>query len=124
MGILGDYTPQQIKDADVTVIRTKFKQKIDLMNKKQLIILYLKGNDLDIENMEIQDREEGKDEPSKGQIWRLRVFRDVLGNITRKQRIDWTYKPPQPDGNCSVDTITIKEMDANDNVISTKVNKQ
>ena len=119
MGILGDYTPQQIKDADVTVIRTKFKAKLDLMNKKQLIILYLKGNDLDIENMEIQGREEGEGD-SRGPLWQLRVVRGVLGNKLRSTRFDYTYYPPQPDGTQPRDTITFTEMDAEDKVISTK----
>ncbi len=119
MGILGDYTLQQIKDADVSVIRTKFKQKIDLMTKKQLIILYLKGNDIDIENMEIQDRKEGEGD-SRGQLWQLKVIRDVLGNKLRSTRFDYTYYPPQPDGTQPRDTITITEMDADDKVISVK----
>lgn len=119
MGILGDYTPKQIKDADVTVIRTKFKAKIDAMTKKQLIILYLKGNDMDIENMEIQDRETGEGD-SRGPLWQLRVIRDVLGNKLRSTRFDYTYYPTQPDGKHPRDVITIKEMDANDVVISTK----
>jgi len=119
MGILGDYTPQQIKDADVTVIRTKFKQKIDLMTKKQLIILYFKGNDLDIENFEIQDREEGEGD-SRGQLWQLKVVRDVLGNKLRSTRLDHTYYPPQPDGTQPRDTMIFTEMDADDKVISVK----
>ena len=119
MGILGDYTLQQIKDADVTVIRTKFKQKIDLMTKKQLIILYLKGNDMDIENYEIQDREEGEGD-SRGPLWQLRVTRGILGNKLRSTRFNHTYYPSQPDGTEPRDTITIKEMDANDVVISVK----
>ena len=119
MGILGDYTLQQLKDADVTVIRTKFKEKLDAMDKKQLIILYLKGNDIDIENMEIQDREEGEGD-SRGQLWQLQVVRDVLGNRLRSTRFDYTYYPPQPDGTQPRDTITITEMDADDVVISTK----
>jgi len=119
MGILGDYTLQQLKDADVTVIRTKFKEKLDAMDKKQLIILYLKGNDIDIENMEIQDREEGEGD-SRGQLWQLQVVRDVLGNRLRSTRFDYTYYPPQPDGTQPRDTITITEMDASDVVISIK----
>jgi len=91
MGILGDYTLQQLKDADVTVIRTKFKQKLDLMTKKQLIILYLKGNDTDIENMEIQDRPSEQDWPD-GQIKeRMVVTRDVLGNVISKEKMTVTY---------------------------------
>jgi len=91
MGILGDYTPQQIKDADVTVIRTKFKQKIDLMTKKQLIILYLKGNDMDIENMEVQDRPSEESWPD-GQIkQRIIITRDILGNVLFKERMSVTY---------------------------------
>ncbi len=113
MGILGNYTLQQLKDSDVTVIRTKFKEKLDLMTKKQLIILYLKGNDMDIENMEIQDREEGEGD-SRGQLWSLRVVRNVLGTKLRSTRFDYTYYPTQPDGTHPRDIITIIEMDAND----------
>lgn len=119
MGILGDYTPQQIINADVTVIRTKFKAKIDAMNKKQLTIFYLKGNDMDIENLEIQDREEGEGD-SRGPLWQLRVVRDILGNKLRSTRFDYTYYPPQLDGTQPRDTITITEMDKNDNMISIK----
>jgi len=91
MGILGDYTLPQLKDADVTVIRTKFKQKLDLMNKKQLIILYLKGNDIDIENLEIQDRPSEEYWPD-GQIKeRITVTRDVLGNVISKEKMTVTY---------------------------------
>jgi len=91
MGILGDYTLQQLKDADVTVIRTKFKQKLDLMTKKQLIILYLKGNDLDIENLEIQGRPSEEYWPD-GQIKeRINVTRDVLGNMISKEKMTVTY---------------------------------
>ena len=118
-GILGDYTLQQLKDATVTVIRTKFKEKLDAMDKKQLIILYLKGNDIDIENTEIQDREEGEGD-SRGQLWQLRIVRDVLGNKLKSTRFDHTYYPPQPDGTEPRDTITITEMGADDKVISVK----
>ena len=91
MGILGDYTLPQLKDADVTVIRTKFKQKLDLMTKKQLIILYLKGNDIDIENLEIQDRPSEEYWPD-GQIKeRINVTRDVLGNMISKEKMTVTY---------------------------------
>jgi len=115
MGILGDYTLQQLKDADVTVIRTKFKQKLDLMTKKQLIILYLRGDDLDIENMEIQDREEGEDEPN-GQIYRIRTVRDALGNFVRRERFDWTYHPGL-EGKRPVHLITRTLLDENGNPI-------
>ena len=114
MGIFGDYTIQQLKDSTVEVIRTKFKAKLDLMTKKQLIILYLKGNDMDIENMEIQDREEGEDCPN-GQVWRLRVIRDMLGNKLRSTRLDWSYYPTG-----TVDIVTTTEMDASDVVTSVK----
>ena len=119
MGILGDYTLQQLKDTDVTVIRTKFKAKLDAMTKKQLIILYLKGDDMDIESLEIQDREEGEGD-SRGPLWQLRVFRDVLGNKLRSTRFDYTYYPPQSDGTCPIDTITFTEMDTKDKMILTK----
>ena len=119
MGILGDYTLQQLKDAPVEIIRTRFKVKLDLMTKRQLIILYLKGNDIDIENMEVQDREEGEGD-SRGQLWQLRVVRDVLGDKVRSKRFDYTYYPPQPDGTQPRDIITFTEMDRNDKVILTK----
>jgi len=91
MGILGDYTLQQLKDADVTVIRTKFKTKLDAMTKKQLIILYLKGNDIDIENMEIQDRASEEYWPD-GQIKeRIIITRDILGNVISKEKMTVTY---------------------------------
>ena len=91
MGILGDYTPQQIKDAPTEVIRTKFKQKIDLMTRKQLIILYLKGNDIDIENMEIQDRPNEEYWPD-GQIKeRIIITKDVLGNVISKEKMEVSY---------------------------------
>ena len=91
MGILSDYTPQQIKDANVNVIRTKFKQKIDLMNKKQLTILYFKGNDIDIENMEIQDKPNEEYWPDDQIKERITITRDVLGNVISKEKMTVTY---------------------------------
>lgn len=71
------------------------------------------------ENLEIQDREEGEGD-SRGQLWQLRVVRDVLGNKLRSTRFDYTYYSPQPDGTQPRDTITITEAGADDQVISVK----
>lgn len=122
MGILGDYTLPQLRDAtanQITQAKTAVKNKIDNMTKKQLIIFLLRVADIDIENMEVADREEGEGD-SRGQLWQLRVVRDILGNKLRSTRFDYTYYPPQPGGTQPRDTITITEMDANDKVISVK----
>lgn len=123
MGIFGDYTVEQLRKAigegKFDQIRTAFKTKIDNLTNKQLIILILKVANIDIENFEIQDREEGEGD-SRGQLWQLRVVRDVLGNKLRSTRFDYTYHPPQPDGTQPSDTITITEMDADDKIILLK----
>ncbi len=123
MGIFGNYTIEQLRKAvgegKFDQIRTALKTKIDDLTNKQLIILILKVADVDIENMEIQDREESEGD-SRGQLWQLRVVRDILGNKLRSTRFDYTYYPPQPDGTQPRDTITITEMDADDKVISVK----
>jgi hypothetical protein len=117
MGILGDYTLQQLKDAGVTVIRTKFKEKLDLMTKKQLIILYLKGNDIDIENMEIQDRSSEEYWPD-GQIkeWTIRT-RDVLGNVISKEKVTVTYYDTK---DRERDTMLFFKYDSNDKELSVR----
>ncbi len=122
MGILGDYTIEELRKGTANQIiqaKTAVKNKIDNMTKKQFFIFLLKVADIDIENFEIQDREEGEGD-SRGQLWQLRVVRDILGNKLRSTRFDHTYYSSQPDGTQPRDTITITEMDENDKVISVK----
>ncbi len=114
MRILGDFTLDQLRQATVTQIRTAISNKIANMSKKQLIILILKVADIDIENLEIQDSETGQD-GSNGQLWRLRIIKDVLGNKLRSQKIEWSY---YPEGN--VNEIWTYEFDSNDVEISRK----
>ena len=117
MGILSDLTFEQLRNATLAQIRTAIQNKLLTLTKKQLIILILKVSDIDIEKHEIQDREEGEDCPH-GQLWRLRVIRDVLGNKLRSQRFDWTYYPEGP-----VDIITQSELNDLDQIISVRKTK-
>ena len=114
MGILSDLTIQDLRNATLVQIQTAIKNKVDNLSKKQLIILILKVADIDIEKFEIQDREEGEGD-SRGQLWQLRVMRDVLGNKLRSTRFDWSYYPTG-----TVDIVTTTEMDAEDRVILIK----
>ena len=118
MGIFGNYTFDQLKDIllplDKTQILTLYNNKLSNRTKKELLILALKILDVDIENLETQDREEGEDCPN-GQVWKLRVIRDILGNKLRSTKFDWSY---YPEG--EVDIITTTEMDASDKVIAIK----
>lgn len=116
MGILSDLNLNQLRQATLTQIRTAISTKLATLNKKQLCILILKVADIDIKNMEVQDREEGEGD-SRGPLWLLRVVRDVLGNKLRSTRFDYTYYPPQPDRTRPRDIITTTEMDENDQVI-------
>ena len=117
MGILSDYTIEDLRNATLLQIQTAISNKLKNLTKRQLIILILKVVDIDIESFEIQDREEGADGPN-GQIWKLRIFRDVLGNKLNSQRIEWTYYP-----NRSIDEITTIQFDAANKEVSRKVIK-
>ena len=118
MGILGDYTIDQLRSAtanQITQAKTAVKNKIDNMTKKQFFIFLLRVADVDIENMEIQDREEGEDSLN-GQIYRIRTFRDVLGNFVKRERLDWTYHPGS-EGKRPVNLITRTLLDLAGNPI-------
>lgn len=111
--------PEKLRSMIVDQLKTACKNWIDERTKRQLIILIMALKTLNIDNYEIQDREEGEGD-SRGQLWQLRVVRDILGSKLRSMRFDYTYYPLQSDGTQPRDTITITEMDANNKVISTK----
>lgn len=114
MGILSDLTLEQLRQATVTQIRTAISNKLANLTKKQLIILILKVADIDVEDMEVPDKEIGED-GVHGQISRLRVIRDILGNKLKSSKIDWSYYPGG-----EVDIITQSKLDALDAVINVK----
>lgn len=115
MGILSDLTLEDLRNATLVQIQTAIKNKLAGLSKKQLIILILKVADIDVENFEIQDKEEGKDGPN-GQVWRIRTIRDVLGQIVRKERLDWTYHPGI-EGKRPVKEIVETRFDAGGNMV-------
>jgi len=115
---LSDLTLEQLRNATLTQIRTAITNKLGNLTKKQLIILILKVADINVENMEIQDREEGEDGPN-GQIFRNQIYRDVLGNKLKSIKTEWVYYPGQ-EGRRQIDTITITEKDGDDKVVLIK----
>jgi hypothetical protein len=115
MGILSDLTLEDLRNATLVQIQTAIKNKLAGLSKKQLIILILRVADIDVENFEIQDKEEGEDGPN-GQVWRIRTIRDVLGQIVRKERFDWTYHPGI-EGKRPVHLITKTQLDADGKAI-------
>ena len=113
MGILSDLSLDKLRGLAVGAIRAGVIQKINSLTKKQLIILILKVPDVDVDNLEMAE-ETGKDGPN-GQISRLRLIKDVLGNKLRSTNFGWSYYP----GN-EVDIIATTELDQADQVLSTK----
>jgi len=114
MGILSDLTLQDLRAATVLGIRTAITNKINGMTKKQLIILILKVADVDIENFEIEEKTVFVEGP-EGEISRLMVSFDALGNKIKSHKIDRIYYPTG-----EIDTITLTELDALDVVKSVR----
>ncbi len=118
MGILSDLTLEQLRSATLAQIRTAISNKLANLTKLQLIRLILRVGVVDIDSvLEIPDQGQSEDGPH-GQLWRLQVFRGVLGNKLRSEKTEWTYYPEGP-----VNEITTIQLDATDTETSRKVIK-
>jgi len=100
MGILSDLTIQDLRSATLAQLKTAVTNKINLMTKKQIIILILRAADVDIENFEIEEN---------------KVVYDALGNKIRSWSIDYIYYPTG-----EIDLIILKKFDALDALIEEK----
>jgi len=115
---LADVTIEQLRAATKAQILTAISNKLSSLTKLQLCRLILRVGDVDIDTiLTVPDREDGKDGPN-GQIWRLRILRDIMGNKLSSQRFEWTYYPVG-----AVDEITTIQLDAADVEVSRRVDK-
>jgi len=118
MGLF-DLTQNQLVKATQVQILTKINDKLNAMPERRLkeFVWYLR--DLIVEDLNYQEEVlvESIDCPN-GQVLRVKETRDLMGNVIGKERQEWTYYPPQPDGKCPVDVYIKTIMDQNGNVIS------
>jgi hypothetical protein len=92
MGLLADLTIQGLRAATLAQLKTAVTNKINLMTKKQIIILILKVASVDIENFEIEEN---------------KIVYDALGNKIRSWSVDYIYYPTG-----EIDLIVLKKFDA------------
>jgi len=100
MGILSDLTIQDLRAATLSQLKTAVTNKINLMSKKQIIILILKVANVDIENFEIEEN---------------KIVYDALGNKLRSWSVDYVYYSTG-----EIDLIVLKKFDALDTLIEEK----
>ena len=105
-------TIEQLRAAEQPQILTTLFNRLSALTKKQLIVFLLRVRDIDLETYELTELRESQDGPH-GQVTRLYVTTDVLGNKLRSLRIDWTYYSNSP-----VDTIELVTLDPEDKEIS------
>ncbi len=117
MEILSDLTLDQLRNANLDQLRNAIQNKLASLTKKQLIILILKITDVDVDNLEIQDRPIEQYWPD-GQIKeRMTITKDVLGNVLFKEKMTVTYYDTK---NRERDTMTFTKYDPQDRELSVR----
>ncbi len=117
MPSLSGLTLTQLRAATVAAIRTAMKARIDLLTKRQLIVL-----DLWVRNwgpdapLTTDDDAVVTTRPDRQAESQITVQRDALGVKTGSRRVTWAYFPTG-----EVQTITIVERDAADAQVSRRV---
>ena len=111
---LSDITLEQLKGATKEQIISRINDKLNSMTKRQIIEWIWTIRAIAIADNVFPDESIAVD-GKNGQISRLEVFRDILGNKLKSTNLEWSYYPSGP-----VDIITITEMDATDKIISVK----
>lgn len=111
---LSDITLEQLKSATKEQIISRINDKLNSMTKRQIIEWIWTIRAMAIADNVFPDSPIAID-GKNGQISRLEVFRDILGNKIKSTKTEWSYYFSGP-----VDIIIITEMDQNNKVISVK----
>lgn len=122
MTSLSDFTLAQLQAATVAQIRDAMSVHIAQMTKEELIRLdmYVGSFDQDTGITLFDDRVKTYREDQQ-MASQLDVRRDELGTQVSSTLVEWTYYETEPGR--PVDTITIKERDATDQVVSQRTIK-
>jgi hypothetical protein len=112
-----DLTLEQLRAATKEQIITKIMEKLKSMTKGGICEFIWTIKNIVFEDVRLETLTVKHNVP-KGHLLRAFETTDILGNKLGSRRIEWTYYPTH-----EVDTITISELDANDQVISTKTIK-
>lgn len=115
--IFRDLTLEQLRATTKEQIITKINDKLTSLTKKQIVEFIWGVKNVLTENLTLTELKQMKNSKN-GQLLRVHETTDVLGKKLGSQKTQWTYYPTG-----EVDTIKISELDANDQVISTKTIK-
>jgi len=112
-----DLTLEQLKAATKEQIITRVVNILTSMSRKRICEFVWTIRGVGFEAISLSTLTVNHDVP-EGQLLRVYEKTDILGNKIGSQKTEWTYYPTG-----EVDTITISELDALDQIISTQMIK-
>ena len=112
-----DLTFEKLRAATKEQIITTITDKLTSITKNRICEFIWGIRNIITDNLTLGDLVEKEDGPN-GQLLRVYKTTDVLGVKLTSRKIEWTYYPTG-----EVDTITISELDALDQLISQKTIK-
>ena len=112
-----DLTLEKLRAATKEQIIAKIVGKLTSMTKKRICEFIWGIRGIETDDLRLSNLIQREDGPN-GQIARTKETIDVLGKKMGSQKIEWTYYPTG-----EVDTITTKDLDALDQMISQKTIK-
>jgi len=112
-------TISQLRAATAAQIAAAMSARLSQLSKRQLIRLELAALGIDLDAvLHLADSVVNTYHPDRQIASRVEVRRDVLGAKAGSRRVDWTYYPTG-----EVDTITVQELDAADQLTAQQVVK-
>lgn len=115
--IFQDLTLEQLRAATKEQIVTKIADKLTSLTKKRICEFIWTIKDFSFTDITFSTKTVNHNVP-EGQLLRIHETTDILGTKLGSTKTEWAYYPTG-----EVDTITISELDALDQVISQKTIK-